>query len=104
MTTKSTPTLLGLPGELRNEIYRLALIEDNFVYLNDHSLQPGLLMTNRQIRKEAMPIFQENKLGLVIYDLKPEPHSDHWCWVEEAAEMLRLDREDDPEDADYLAR
>lgn len=62
-----------LPGELRNKVYRLALIEEDGVFtIRGHANQcslgpcthtklsltvPGLLNTCKQIRYESMPIF-----------------------------------------------
>ncbi|EMC96951.1 hypothetical protein BAUCODRAFT_48719, partial [Baudoinia panamericana UAMH 10762] len=55
--------LLNLPGELRNYIYRLALVEDDHIKISKNSkpLQPGILQVSRQCRKEASDIYyQEN--------------------------------------------
>ncbi|KAK0255325.1 hypothetical protein B0A54_03193 [Friedmanniomyces endolithicus] len=50
---------LRIPGELRNEIYRYALLEDDTIKINKHTkpAQPGMLQTNRQLRKEAGDIY-----------------------------------------------
>ncbi|KAK0831457.1 hypothetical protein LTR73_002839 [Friedmanniomyces endolithicus] len=50
---------LRIPGELRNEIYRYALLEDDTIKINKHTkpAQPGVLQTNRQLRKEAGDIY-----------------------------------------------
>lgn len=56
-----TSPLLRLPGELRNEIYRYALVEaDNeHIRISKHikPAQPGILQVNRQCRKESADIF-----------------------------------------------
>ncbi|KAK4613801.1 hypothetical protein CLAFUW4_09494 [Fulvia fulva] len=76
-------TLLGLPGELRNRIYRLALFEENRIKIDatNHTLPP-LLRTCRQIRNEATSIhLKENRFGIVIHNLYPQApvaSSGHW--------------------------
>ena len=50
------PSLLKIPAELRNEIYRLVLISDEQIEIKDIYKEPALLSTCRQIRKEATPI------------------------------------------------
>ncbi|TKA70392.1 hypothetical protein B0A55_05615 [Friedmanniomyces simplex] len=60
-TAESEPEspFLRIPGELRNEIYRYALLEDDTIKINKHAkpAQPGMLQTNRQCRKEAGDIY-----------------------------------------------
>ncbi|KAK5127473.1 hypothetical protein LTR85_006812 [Meristemomyces frigidus] len=54
----SQSPLLALPGELRNRIYRLALVEPRLVLLNRTKfVEPALLVACHQIRHEAAPIF-----------------------------------------------
>lgn len=52
--------LLSLPPELRNEIYRYALVEGH-IYINgsnaDEFQQPARLQVNQQIRAECKQIF-----------------------------------------------
>ncbi|KAK4617454.1 hypothetical protein CLAFUW4_12560 [Fulvia fulva] len=53
--------LLELPPELRNQIYQFALVDPNdqdFGKYQDHKpREPALLLTNRQIRNGAFPVF-----------------------------------------------
>ncbi|KAK4544940.1 hypothetical protein LTR36_003845 [Oleoguttula mirabilis] len=53
--TKQT-SFLDLPAELRNDIYHLALTHDT-VTVTDRLIEPALLSTTRQIRRETLPIF-----------------------------------------------
>lgn len=84
-TSTSYPkaSLLGIPGELRNQIYRYALLEDQLIKLNpqDHQL-PGLLRTCRQIADEATDIYQtENNFQVDAWNMKlsiPENYAEHW--------------------------
>ena len=66
---KPTPTLLGIPSELRSLLYRLALIETPIVDINLDPIQPGALRTNRLIRQEATSIFFENDFIIAIQTL-----------------------------------
>lgn len=64
--------LLGLPAEIRNSIYRLALVED-IIRITPQNLagasQPPLLQVNRQIRSEATSIYyQENQIIWYLQD------------------------------------
>lgn len=70
--------LLGLPAELRNRLYRFALMEDGDVSINDQSIPEGLglLITCRQIKQEALTIcsrkfIQDRSSGIRFY-LTPE--------------------------------
>lgn len=68
-TTKPGNPLMRLPGELRNEIYRLVLVSNNQLRVTKSSIptQPPLTMVSRQIRKEAIAIFyHENKFGVEV--------------------------------------
>lgn len=71
----SGPTLLTIPGELRNRIYELALLQDSKVYPFDykpcgcdcpkHQRHPpavALLRVNRQINREATPLLYSRVL------------------------------------------
>jgi len=62
---------LGLPGELRNHIYRLVLLESIDVYVDRSNYkQPPLLRTCRKMRKEALQIFyKENRFMVAVRDL-----------------------------------
>lgn len=72
-------SLLTMPPEIRNEIYRLVLLEDQ-VTVNDTShTTPALLSTCRQLRKEASPIFQqENKFVLDVDSFQMGLTLHHW--------------------------
>lgn len=74
----SPPTLLTIPGELRNRIYELALLQDSKVYPFDykpcgcdcpkhkrHAPAVALLRVNRQINQEATPLLYSS----VIFSL-----------------------------------
>lgn len=64
-----TSPLLGLPGELRNRIYRAALLEDHIDVTNASFTEPGLLRTCKLIRHEAGPIFYtENTFEIEVRD------------------------------------
>lgn len=67
-------SLLGLTGELRNQIYRLAIVGPDRVTIdaaNPVPPQPGLLRTCRQLRNETLDIFyRENSFRYRVVDLK----------------------------------
>lgn len=76
--------LSRLPTELRNEIYHLALIEENPVLINSDTRRvwraPALLQTCRQLRAEASPVFLGNNAFLsarYFYHIPVSLHS--WC-------------------------
>lgn len=73
--TNSASPLLNLPPELRNRIYRFALIEPNTVHVHRAGWsfhQPALLKSCRQIRHEALGLFYlENKICTEIRDWSP---------------------------------
>lgn len=47
-------SLLGVPGEIKNRIYDLVLVNDEeMVEVDKHPAEPGLLRSCRQIREEA---------------------------------------------------
>lgn len=86
--------LFCIPGELRNRIYRYALLkEDDFdrdplcVDGNTHKL-PGILKASRQLKNEATKI-EENIFILCIYDLKFAPQQEHWIWKVEHANLFQ---------------
>ena len=66
----SKPSLLGIPAELRNNIYRLALIKDKRIdisYWQSEPTEPGLLQVCRQTRAESKEIyFKENKFFITV--------------------------------------
>lgn len=63
-------TLLSLPPEMRNRIYRYVLLETEPIRTTPSRTpppQPGLLSTCRQIRKESLDIYyQENKFKIHV--------------------------------------
>ena len=67
--------LLSLPGELRNRIYRAALLGDRTIEIDKprwSAHQPALLKTCRTIRAEAFRLFYiENKISTNIHDWNP---------------------------------
>ncbi|KAM0704475.1 hypothetical protein Q7P35_008709 [Cladosporium inversicolor] len=51
-------SLMGIPIELRQRIWRLAVVETQFfVYPAINQEQPDLAMTSRQIRNEVLPLY-----------------------------------------------
>lgn len=61
------PALLSLPAELRNRIYRLALVQDAEIRIApSHSPppEPALLSTCRQVRGEARNIYYQDNTFL----------------------------------------
>jgi hypothetical protein len=78
--SSNTPTqqdspLLNLPGELRNRIYRFAIINPLSIELDVgrwQNHQPALLRTCKQVRIEALRLFYiENKMTTNIHDWDP---------------------------------
>jgi hypothetical protein len=77
--------LLGLPGELRNRIYRYALVQHDRIIIDKNDgngcMQPGILRVCRQLRQEITKIYyEENTFRLNIYDCRLEPQPKHWIW------------------------
>ncbi|KAK4613860.1 hypothetical protein CLAFUW4_09136 [Fulvia fulva] len=88
-SSSSTPTLMGLPQELRNQIYRLALVDINKIPITRAShTTPGLTRTSHQLREETYAIYlEENIFVLNIHDFGPvapktffigKNHQKHW--------------------------
>ena len=70
-TPLSKMALLDLSGELRNQIWRYALVEENAIAIpatnTSEPLQPGLLSVNRQLRAECTDIYyNENTFYLEV--------------------------------------
>ncbi|KAK3714163.1 hypothetical protein LTR37_007965 [Vermiconidia calcicola] len=66
-------SLLRIPGELRNRIYRLAVVEQNTInFCMKHNFlppEPALLSASKKIRREAADIYyKENSFVLVVHD------------------------------------
>lgn len=93
-------SLLGIPGEIRNRIYREVLLEEYTIQIGfmsfsfgyggrrhretrdkGTSLEPGLLRSCMTIRREARPIFfNENRFHIELYQAKMDPPLAHWFW------------------------
>ena len=58
----SEPSLLGLPAELRIRIYEFCLTGEDRIAVSAGPEEPGLLLVNRQIRKEARPIWYSGNM------------------------------------------
>jgi hypothetical protein len=55
-------SFLNLPAEIRNQIYNDALVKDNNNTIKigssaPYTREPALLLANKQVRNEAMPVF-----------------------------------------------
>lgn len=76
LSSSARPSLLGLPGELRNRIYRLVVVEDEriemtpidpYLVLDIKYKLPGIIHASRQLREEARSIyFGENSFAVHI--------------------------------------
>ncbi|KAK5117156.1 hypothetical protein LTR85_008924 [Meristemomyces frigidus] len=73
--------LLRLAPELRNCIYRHALLEPDIIEINaSQHLEPGLLRTCQQIRNEAGSIFfGENRFMLRVTGFQMDMPNGHWA-------------------------
>jgi hypothetical protein len=81
LTTQPDCLLFRLPGELRNAIYRFALVELEALKITKHAKtpQPGILQTCRQCRTEALAIYyQENVFAFGISHFDATVYID-WC-------------------------
>ncbi|KAK3719508.1 hypothetical protein LTR37_004366 [Vermiconidia calcicola] len=94
MTTQHIPSRLErLPAELRNKIYRYAVVEDDIIGDEGFSalkgnartyIQPSLAFISRQIRSEVLPIFyRENTFGVRYFGLP-------WDWKKTFEQWLTL--------------
>ncbi|KAK5127561.1 hypothetical protein LTR85_006901 [Meristemomyces frigidus] len=68
--------LLELPGELRNRIYRLLLVEDDeslpITVVKERFEEPAILYACSEIRHEATPIYYcENRFCLEVTSFDP---------------------------------
>jgi hypothetical protein len=74
-SANSSSRLLSLPGELRNRIYRFAIIGTRALEIDAarwSTHQPPLLKICKQIRHEALRLFYiENKISTNIHDWNP---------------------------------
>lgn len=72
-------SFMGIPGELRNIIYRLAVLTKRIIIVRETYVEPGILRTSSKIRKEALSIYRhENKFKLHVWHHKLEPQPGHW--------------------------
>lgn len=67
-SSNTQASLMGLPLELRQRIWRVAVVETQFfVYPAINQEQPDLAMTSRQIRNEVLPLYYgENTFAIEI--------------------------------------
>ncbi|KAK5692717.1 hypothetical protein LTR17_025348, partial [Elasticomyces elasticus] len=98
--TANRCSLLGLPAELRNHIFELALVSKNArvsIYLQGghftppSATQPGISRTNRQLRQETLPIFY----GQNAFEIHPSDRPGLLAcktWVQAIAAQLELIR------------
>ncbi|KAK5716898.1 hypothetical protein LTR17_016270 [Elasticomyces elasticus] len=77
---KTRLRLLDLPPELRNQIWRYVLHEQNAIPVSSAaSQQPALLRTCHQITNETRGIFHnENTFRITVIDLKMTVPRQHW--------------------------
>lgn len=69
---------LSLPPEMRNMIYRYALVEGD-IFMDPTMTQPAVLQLNRQIRSEAKQIYyQENNFYWALWANNAEKYI-AWC-------------------------
>lgn len=70
--SNARPSLLALPAELRNEIWRLVLVQRQIIVINGPGYfhtEPGLLKVTMSIRQEASGIYYvDNKFACDIFD------------------------------------
>ncbi|KAK4549860.1 hypothetical protein LTR36_005161 [Oleoguttula mirabilis] len=80
----SKHTLLSLPPEIRNQIYRAVLIEPHSIAVREGVRppeEPALLATCRHIRNEALGIFwKENNFEILVCDFAASFYI-KWCGV-----------------------
>jgi len=61
---RSKSTLLELPPEIRNSIYRYTLVDDSIIDISTYgSQEPGILSTCQQTRTEAIGIFTSKTIS-----------------------------------------
>ena len=66
-------SFFDLPAELRNKIYHDVLVDDRDIEVHDFApyvLEPALLRTRKQVRKEALPVFWGANTFAVLYQYK----------------------------------
>ena len=70
---KSTSSLMKLPAELRNQIYRYAIVQNESINVTrvDTPKEPALLATCKLIRKETLTMFyHENKFHYRVTSIR----------------------------------
>lgn len=75
--------LLNLPAELRNAIYEYVLPKEEHAFWMADCYKrkvPGILLANKQIRSEALPIFYQSNIWVRISDLDLSCPT-HWLWA-----------------------
>ena len=65
------PSLLTIPAELRNEIYRLTMISNEQIKITASYREPALLSVCPQIRDEATPIHYLNSHWVRLLECIP---------------------------------
>jgi hypothetical protein len=72
--------LLALPGELRNWIYRLAVVSNHSIEVGPKGyVRSALLATSHEIRAETLQIFYyENRFDILALELDPTTLA-RWC-------------------------
>ncbi|KAK5127463.1 hypothetical protein LTR85_006802 [Meristemomyces frigidus] len=92
-TDSAKGTLLSLPPEMRNRVYRAALIDNSeIVILPKGPLpdEPALLRTCSQIRNEATSIYyKENRF---VFEIRDNDASLHIQWCRSSQERLHTGR------------
>jgi hypothetical protein len=73
------PQLFRIPPELRNRIYHDCLFSEKIITVDENGFkEPALLHTCRQIRKEALKIFESNTFCLPMIALGYPAPTSHW--------------------------
>ncbi|KAK5701610.1 hypothetical protein LTR97_004426 [Elasticomyces elasticus] len=75
-------TLLTLPPEMRNRIYREVLVEGD-IYIHTHSrflpIEPALMRVCRQTREEALAIYHKENSFVFDIDENDARNLINWC-------------------------
>jgi hypothetical protein len=91
-------SLLGLPPEIRNQIYDEVLLGDDMVDLfllidKTNHQDPALLRVCRLLREEATSVYRKNvAFDLMVEELKLAPQPQHWIWNELDIKDIVYDR------------
>jgi len=70
LLSATTSHLFRLPGELRKDIYRLAIVSPDLVLVDSTGVpEPALLSVSKHVRSEAITIdYKENTFNIDIID------------------------------------